>query len=222
MKYGNGIGKKFYEDGSVRRFPGNTVVAPIQPGCSAYDVMVQLRQMVIEAGLDDHLILLPVDSYHMTVLDCVVDENRGREYWPAALSTDCSLEEADDYISAAVATVPNPGPVRMKFDQLGLGANCAVVRLLPADETEEKKLWDFRDGATQAMGLHTPQYSQYRFHISLGYVRIIPDGEAEARMKALAEKINGYIARQPAFETGVPYMAYFDDMMAFSPSPIPR
>ena len=222
MKYGNAIGKKFYEDGSVRRFPGNTVVAPIAPGCSAYDVMVQLRQMVIDAGLEDHLILLPEDSYHMTVLDCVVDENRGREFWPAALPTDCSLEEADDYISAAVATVPNPGSIRMKFDRLFFGNNCLVARLLPADESQEEKLWGFRDAATEVMGLRIPTYRQYRFHISLGYIRVIPEGEAEDRKEALLEKANTWLAQLPAFETGVPYMAYFDDMMAFSPDRIPR
>ena len=30
--YGKEIGRKFYEDGKVRRYPGNTVVADVVPG----------------------------------------------------------------------------------------------------------------------------------------------------------------------------------------------
>lgn len=222
MVYGRSIGKKFHEDGAVRYFPGNTVVAPIRPGCSAYDVMVQLRQMVLEAGLQEQLILLPKDSYHMTVLDCLVFENRDPDRWPAGLAPDATPEEADDYIAAAVAAAPNPGPVRMRFDRLRVSENAAVVRLVPDDAIEEKKLWDFRDAATQAMGLRTPAYYRYRFHISLGYVWKIPEGEAARKLEELVARANAILARQPAFLTGVPHMAFFRDMMAFSPDRIQR
>ena len=222
MIYGNSIGKKFHEDGSVRYFPGNTVVAPIAPGCSAYDAMVQLRQMVVDAGLDSHLILLPEDSYHMTVLDGVVFEKREPGYWPEELPLDASMEQTDAYVSAAVATAPNPGSVRMKFDQLVLGKNCAVARLLPADQQQEEKLWAFRDQAAAAMQHYLPNHTTYRFHISLGYLRIQPEGEDALRMEEVLKKANEFLAAQPPFWTGVPYMAYFEDMLAFSPTPLPR
>ena len=41
-------------------------------------------------------------------------------------------------------------------------------------------------------------------------------------MEALVAKIDAFLAQQPAFETGVPYMAYFADMMAFSPDRMER
>lgn len=222
MAYGKSIGKKFHEDGTVRYFPGNTVVAPIRPGCSAYDAMVRLRQMVQEAGLEEHLILLPEDSYHMTVLDCLVFENRSPDHWPTGLSPEASMEEADDYIAAAVATAPNPGPVRMRFDRLWVGENAVVARLLPDSPEEERKLWDFRNAATQTMGLRVPNYAHYRFHISLGYVWRIPEGADAQAMDALLERANVYLAQQPAFLTGVPHMAFFRDMMAFSPDRVQR
>ena len=56
--YGRDIGRKFYEDGSVRRYPGNTVVADVVPGMVAYDVMLHLKQMVIDAGFDKDIILI--------------------------------------------------------------------------------------------------------------------------------------------------------------------
>ena len=81
MTYGKTIGIKFYEDGSVRRYPGNTVVADITPDCPAYTVMTHIHDMVIESELDSHLILLPRNSYHMTVIQGVTEEvKKGRNY----------------------------------------------------------------------------------------------------------------------------------------------
>ena len=56
MRYGNIIGKKFNEDGSVRRYPGNTVVAAVPPESSAYDVMTHLHQMIFDEVFESHLI----------------------------------------------------------------------------------------------------------------------------------------------------------------------
>lgn len=222
MIYGNSIGKKFHEDGSVRQFPGNTVVAPIQPGCSAYDVMVQLRQMFTEAGLAEHFILLPEDSYHMTVLDWVCDQVRDRAHWPVCLPLDTPLEEVDAYISKAIANVPMPGGVKMKFDRLNVSKNAVLALLQPADEEAEKSLWDFRNAAADAVGLHLPNHQTYRFHISLAYTRIVPQGEAAATLEKLTEKVDCFLQKQDVFTTGCPYMAYFDDMLAFVPNPIKR
>jgi hypothetical protein len=72
------------------------------------------------------------------------------------------------------------------------------------------------------MGMRVPNYSKYRFHLSLGYLWQLPEGEAAQKMDALVEKSDALLAKQPPFETGVPYMAYFADMMAFSPDRLQR
>lgn len=222
MKYGNTIGQKFHEDGSVRQFKGNTVVADVVPGSDAFHIMQQLRQMVIDAGLDDHLILLPEDSYHITYISGFNDQQRIDGYWPDTLSRDATMEEADDYVTAAIESVGIPGPARMKFDNVGWGAGCCIIRLVPADEQQHKTLFDFRDKAADAMGVRRPNHDKYRFHISLGYTRIVPEGEAEARKQALIQKMEALMAKQPEFWTTQAYMAYFDNMHAFSPTRIPR
>lgn len=222
MIYGSTIGKKFYEDGSVRRYPGNTVVADILPGNPAYDVMCRLRQMVVDMELQSHIILLPEDSYHMTVLQGVNDQVRKATHWPADLPPDAPMTQADDFVSKAFLETGLPGPARMRFDTVVIGTGACIIRLRPADEAQSKLLWDFRNRAADRLGLRLPGHDTYRFHISLGYVRVIPEGEAAERVVQLKEKINAHIATQPAFCTGVPYMAYYDDMYAFSPTRIPR
>lgn len=222
MKYGSTIGQKFYEDGSVRRFPGNTVVADVVPGSSAFDTMCQLRQMVIDAGFADHLILLPEDSYHITYISGVNDQQRIDTFWPDALSREATMVEADDYVTAAIESVGIPGPARMKFDTVGWGAGCCIIRLVPADESQRELLYGFREKAADALGVRRPNHEKYRFHISLGYTRIIPEGEAEGRKQALIKKMVEFMAQQPEFFTTQAYMAYYDDMYAFSPTRIPR
>ena len=224
MQYGSTIGMKFYEDGKVRQFKGNTVVADVVPGSSAFDTMCQLRQMVIDAGLDSHLILMPEDSYHITYISGFNDQQRIDDYWPedAVFSRNATMEEADDFVSAAIESVGIPGPARMVFDNVGWGAGCCIIRLKPADEAQHKLLFDFRDRAAAALGVRRPNHENYKFHITLGYTRIVTEGEDEQRRQALKEKMEALMAQQPAFLTTQAYMAYFDDMYAFSPTRIPR
>ena len=144
MTYGKDIGKKFYEDGTVRHYPGNTVVADIVPGCSAYDVMLQLRQMLIDRGLAQYFVLLPADSYHMTLIRGLNDQVRTDAYWPASLSKDTPMTQVDDYISTAIEKAGLPGPVRMRFDRVNVSASCCTVRLVPADEAQAQLLQQFR------------------------------------------------------------------------------
>ena len=222
MKYGNSIGRKFYEDGSVRRYPGNTVVADVTKECPAYEVMTRLYNTVIKNGFDSHIILLPHDSYHMTVIRGVNDQVRKDTHWPAALPKDTPMEQVDDYIEAAIGRAEMPGRLRMKFDRVEFGNNCMIILLNPADEEQARILKEFRDSAANEIGLHLPGHDEYRFHISLGYTRIVPEGEDEIRIKKMIAEMDEYIADQPPFEITPPYMAFYDDMYEFSPDRVPR
>ena len=222
MTYGKTIGIRFYEDGSARRFSGNTVVADVTPEVPAYPVMRKLEQMVLDAGFRENYILLPADSYHMTVSQGINDQNRGPDRWPAALPPDATMEQADAFFAAAVNRAGLPGPVLMRFDELYAGPTCVIAHLQPADETQEKILRDFRDRAAAELGLRIPGHETYRFHISLAYTRIVPEGADAERLAALKKEINALLAAQPPFETTAPYIAYFNDMLAYSHEPVPR
>lgn len=222
MEYGKSIGSKFYEDGRVRRFPGNTMVADITPECPAYQVMTYLRQQIIDNSFDETIILLPENSYHMTVIQGLNDQTRDDTRWPKDFSRQATMEEADDYFTAAASSIPMIDPPRMKFDQIVCGQNACVVRLKAADEEQEKTLRTFRDKIADALKHRQPTHDTYRFHISLGYMRFLHQGAEKERLDALLAKLNEYLAQQPAFTIGKPYIAYFDDMMFFHENRIPR
>ncbi len=222
MRYGKDIGKKFDENGGVLHYPGNTVVADIVPGCSAYDVMSHLRQMIIDAGFEDTLCVLPEDSYHMTVIRGLNDLVRKDTHWPEKLPKDSPMEVVDDYISAAIARAQLPGPARMKFYKVLPQEGCILIQVVPADAEQEKILRDFRNRAATEIGLFLPKHDEYKFHISLAYRRTLPEGEEAEKFNDVVAAMETYIADQPAFETESPYMAYYNDMYAFSPTRLPR
>ncbi len=222
MKYGRDIGIKFFENGDVRTYPGNTVVADVTPECPAYDVMVSLHQMVIDYGLDSHQILLPKDSYHMTVIRGVNDQVRKDTHWPTDLAKDAPMTDVDDYITAAVTRVPMPQKMRMKFDEVILNEGDIKVLLLPADEEQDRILREYRDAVARSIGLFLPKHDEYRFHITLSYTRVIAEGEDAVRMEKMLEEMNRRIQGQPDIEITAPYMAYYNDMLAFSPVRLPR
>ena len=220
--YGKQIGKKFEADGSAHRYPGNTVIADVRPGCPAYGVMTRLRRMLLEDGFADSMILLPEDSYHMTVIRGLNDQVRTAAFWPAALDRRAFMAEADDYVTAAVASVPMPGPIRMAYR--GVQANDEDFRVLlaPADDAQLQRIRRFRDAAADAIGLRLPGHDAYTCHITLAYTRLVPEGEDAGRLVQLTQRMNAYLALQGEFETTPPYMAYYDNMLAFSASRIQR
>lgn len=220
--YGKQIGKKFEADGSARRYPGNTVIADVRPGCPAYGVMTRLRRMLLEDGFADSMILLPEDGYHMTVIRGLNDQVRTAAFWPAALDRRAFMAEADDYVTAAVASVPMPGPIRMAYR--GVQANDEDFRVLlaPADDAQLQRIRRFRDAAADAIGLRLPGHDAYTCHITLAYTRLVPEGEDAGRLEQLTQRMNAYLALQGEFETTPPYMAYYDNMLAFSASRIQR
>lgn len=220
--YGDQIGKKFEADGSARRYPGNTVIADVRPGCGAYDVMTQLRQMAIDAGFARSMILLPEDSYHMTVLRGVNDLVRTDAFWPSALAKDAPMDAVDDYMAAAVSRADMPGSIRMKFRGIRVNGEDFRVLLSPADEAQQAVLRAFRDQAADEIGLRLPGHDEYTYHITLAYTLLIPEGEEAHRLAALVAEMEELIKGQPPFETTPPYMAYYDDMLAFHAERIQR
>lgn len=223
MTYGSAVGSKFYEDGSVRRYPGNTCVADITPACPAYGVMSKIRQMVIDEGLDEYFTLLPEDSYHMTLIRGLNHQVRKEGFWPPLLPKDLPMPKVDDYVEAAMRKAGLPETCRMKFRSVNKSSkSCIVIYLDPVDEAENKKLRDFRDRAAEEIGFRLPKHEEYNFHISLAYTRVIPEGEVEEKVEAFRQKVNEMLANEPAFDTAPPYVAFYDDMYAFYDHRIPR
>lgn len=220
--YGTQIGKKFHQDGSAAYYPGNTVIADVCPGNPAYDVMVSCLNLLAEAGLDELFIPLPADSYHMTVIRGVNDLVRDKAFWPDALKADCSMEEADAYMSRAVAGVANPGSIRMRFERARITDEDFRILLVPADAQQDRRLRDYRDAVADAVGLRLPGHDGYTFHMTLAYTWRLPSPAQRAQMEALTEKMDAMLGRCTQVTVDPPHFAYYSDMLSFHKEPVSR
>ena len=221
-QYGSQINRKFHPDGTAARYPGNTVVSDATPETRAYQVMSECLAMLREAGLDSLFIPLPEDSYHMTVIRGVNDLVREAAYWPAALPLDADMNAADDYMAAAIGSVPNPGRMRMRFGEAKITEEDFRVSMLPADDEQERVLRAYRDQVAEAVGLRLPGHDSYTFHITLAYTWRLPDAAQTATVRALKERMDRLLAAQPAVELHPPHTAFYRDMLSFSSERIGR
>ena len=215
MKYGKTVGLRFEKSGAARVFRGNTVVAHVLEASEACRALSVVRRRLEEEGFGENLIFLPEGSYHVTFLQGINDQNRTPDRWPVLLSPDASMEEADAYFTAAVLRAGLPGSVHFRFDSVAVSESCVIVRLLPDSEEDEKILRDFRDRAAKELNHFIPGHDTYRFHITLAYVRTVPEGERWDLLNNLAKKMTMRLAAEPPFETSSPYLSYFHDMLSF-------
>lgn len=168
------------------------------------------------------MILLPEDSYHMTVIRGLNDQVRTDAYWPAALAKDATMEQADDYVQRAFESAGLPGKIRMRFCGVRVNEEDFRVLLEPADAQQAQILRDFRDRAAAALGLFLPGHESYTYHITLAYTRVVPQGEQKKALERAVEEMKTYLNAQGAFEVTPPYVAFYDGMLVFSAKRIAR
>ena len=216
------IGTKFNADGSIRFFPGNTVLSFIDPKSEAYSAFCHVRSLLLNTGAAKCFVMLPDDSLHMTVFEGVCGQWRAKEIWPALLPLDAPLEQVDDLFEAKFAAVKKPEDVTMRLKAVRNGGGYAIA-LSPSCEKDLKALTDYRGRLSEAFGMRFPNHDAYRFHISICYGVHAPSPAQAAELAAFEAQANDYLNKcAAAFSLQEPVLTYFQNMFHFSPSRIPR
>ncbi len=215
-EFGGQIGEKFDTDGTPRRYPGNTVISDIPAGSPAHGALLRVQKSFSGESLSGLFIFLPGDSFHMTVIRGLNDLVRTDGYWPPALDRSAPLSAADRHVSLAVASVPGPGPFRMRFHRVEIGREDLRVLLLPEDESALQRLRSYRDRVADVIGLRLPGHDGYGFHVTLAYVWRKPDAFRESLLEEVRARSDALLSGQPPFDLGRPRMAYYEDMTRFS------
>lgn len=221
MRYTSAVGQKFNEDGSVRSFPGNTVICMVDPGSPTQKALVTTRE-IIRDGLGDvdrKYSYLPEDSYHMTVFDCVCDAIRKPEDWPNGFALDAPLKKVDEYLLRKWAEVGVPEePFRMVFDRVGI-TDWTCLMLKPESESEEARIRGFRDELSRvfAIGASRSWHKEYFFHITLAYGIIVPEESDQPVVDATIAKANDYLRKCfGVYRASAPRLGFFNDMFSFT------
>lgn len=222
MEWGQQIGHKFNTLGEPMPYPGNTVISDLTAENPAWHVIDQARGLLQRSVLNSHFILLPQDSYHMTIIRGLNDLVRTDGYWPNALSKDVSMQVADEYVARAVASVPCIGSIHLRFDQVLFDDADVRIRMLPADQIQQNRLTDYRDQVAEAIGLRLPGHQSYGFHLTLAYMlHKIPQAQ-QASLRQLKADIDQILISRSNVQLDPPYFAYYQNMFHFSPTPLSR
>ncbi|UUZ80477.1 DUF1868 domain-containing protein [Paenibacillus sp. P26] len=215
-RYSDVVGKKFYKDGSVRTYPGNTIICKVDPRSKIYQELLIVRDQLQTMPWAGNYAFLPSSSYHMTVFRGVNDQVRIPEYWSTYIPLDAPLEHADKLFAEKFRSVQAPESISMEFKKLELGAGIAV-HLQPKTTEDAHKLKSFRDEISEQFGVRFPDHDWYKYHITLAYniCRLTEAEEAHARQ--CKAQIENYLQEQfGVYESPRPRLVFFNDMFKFS------
>lgn len=216
------IGNKFNEDGSVRFFPGNTIISKLDHSAPVWQEFTKIRDMFAALPAGHCATMLPDDSIHMTVFEGVCHQWRRPELWTTLLPLDCTLTETDELFERAFATVRPLGPVRMRMDSVHVSFG-ASIRLQPVTQADADELRRFRDDCSAALGIRHPIHDTYKYHLSIFYFTTTPTPEEEAQLLAAGERATAYIrSKDITFPILPPQLTFFDNMFDFKPHRIER
>lgn len=217
------VGSKFYADGRVHPFAGNTIICHLpQQGdhAAAFDAMLDIYR---EAPLQEFMrkvALLPPSSYHMTIFGGANDQPRNIANWPSDLPLSLSIDACNRALAERLRDF-DPGislPIRMRIDpvQKPLEGGALIFRLQPFDQFEDIKLRRLRDRLAEVLKIRVAGHETYQFHTSFGY-KIAWLSQAEKRqLQAAWQRWAAHIARKsPQIVLGAPEFCTFEDMFAF-------
>jgi hypothetical protein len=216
------IWRKFNEDGSVRFFPGNTIISKVHEDSQIYPIIKRISEQFQSALGAEKYAFLPFESFHMTILQGVCDEDRKAELWSKYLPLDEPLAKVDDFFEEKFKTVQPLPKTEMIFNYIDISNDIILVRLLPNTKKDAQNLQIYRDGISEALGLKFPDHDSYGFHISVGYqLWKITENEMESITKT-CKNLEEKFSDKPGFTLKQPEMTYFNNMFYFSSTRIER
>ena len=213
--YLKNIGNKFEHDGSVRYFPGNTVLSFIDHASPVFTRFQKVRKMLAESGAGECFTMLPDSSIHMTVFEGVCSEWRQPDVWTSLLAQDAELEDVDKVFEKQFSQVPKLGKVTMQTVGLNNHGGYAI-KLKPACDESEEALVRYRDNLSKALGLRFPGHDAYTYHISICYGIQAPSGEQDEILNRYEQEASQDIINNPViFELAEPNLTFFRNMFCF-------
>lgn len=208
------LGIRFDATGRFLPEKGNTVVAQVVPGSPTETALIGLRAALQALPEADHFAFTEVASYHMTVLEGVVETRRAPGFWPAGLPLDLPIPQATAAMIDRLQGWQAPPAFRMRITAV----TPMGLRLTGATAADETAARDWRDRLADAFGLRAPGHERYGFHTTLAYCKAgLPRAALPAlrdRMAALTDRMQ---AEVPVLDLARPAFCTFADMNAFPP-----
>ena len=219
-KYSRHVGKKFNEDGSVKKFPGNTVICHVPKDSDQFHFLGEYMKKLQSQSWSHKFSFLPSSSFHMTVFEGICDNYRKRTHWFSSLPLDTPLLETDSYMTKIWADIEKSISFSMNAMRIGIG-NGITLRLEPIDSNSNESIRNFRDLLSNKFHLRGPNHKGYGFHISFAYLIEKLSSKEKKEVKNFMKKEVAFIQGNfGVLKTSAPELTFFEDMFKFSPTRI--
>lgn len=214
-KYTSAVGSKFHKDGSLRTFPGNTIVSNTEGIEPLHSDLIWIQDQYRKLSFASKLSFMPPPSFHMTFFELLCDQVRKPDYWSKHLSLDAPLEETDSFFASVLGDFAFPETIRMNVDDLKVTS----LRLTPVSPEEERLLRQKRDELAGRTGIRMPNHDRYSFHITLDYIIVeLTDAEKEEFEAFRQDFLPVVQERLGTVTLGTPEYVLFNDMGRFLPA----
>ena len=217
-RFTGNVGKKFNEDGSAKRFPGNTIICHIPNQSPQFDFLMKIRGELMRQSWIKKYSLLPPSSFHMTVIEGICDSVRKPSHWPTKLALDASLKEADEFFIQQFNEIIPPQSFQTTGTYLFIG-NTIGMRIVPVSVEMKDLMRKYRDHVAEKLGLWFPGHDFYQFHVSFAY--LIERLSFKERIQTLRfmKRIRKEIKSNFGILTlNTPELTFFENMTNFAPS----
>lgn len=215
MSYPSGVGMKFNIDGSVRAFPGNTIICHLPQTSKLSAALLVLYEQLRSSTLAHLYTLLPPPSWHMTMFEGVLDALRSPGFWPDDIPVDAALGDCDQLFERKLAIFDLAGPPHFDLEIAGWQPliDGIGLRLRATNEFEEDRMRRLRDRLSETLQIRHPQHDTYVFHLSIAYLIRHP---TDFERNELSAMLNGVLSGMPSeFSLGAPEFCRFEDMFEF-------
>lgn len=212
------IGRKFHADGSVRPYPGNTIVCHVASQAPLITQLDRLYDRLRGADALHSYTLLPPSSWHMTLYVGICDQDRRTARWPRGIPLDMPLLDVNRVVAERLRAAPfhNPATFSMKIKGFWPLKDGIVLGIEPADDSVDRAIRAFRDEIAERIGMRLEGHDSYDFHITMAYFVGQP---SDQQFTDLAEILDGeqktMLETLPPFEVGPAEFCLFNDMFCF-------
>lgn len=217
------VGRKFYPDGRVHPFRGNTIICHLPqqgPASEPFEALLDIYRQIPSRKFSRKVTLLPPSSYHMTIFGGANDPERKPGAWPASVPLDTPIDECTRILGERIkgAKIGDVAPIRMRVDTSppSDSENPLTIRLMAVDAVEDARLRALRNRLSELFEIRSASHDRYRFHITLAYLIQHLDAGEQREFRAAYTEMHSELARRcPIIELGQPEYCSLDDMFHF-------
>jgi len=207
------VGLKFDSTGQPLPTPGNTMICHVDPTSDAFAALADAQRRFMQGPLASAYTFLPPASFHMTIIEGVIEYGRSADRWPAHLPHDCDVETVTEDFAKRLHGVALDQSFQARPQSIYGGFS---VRMEGADGAAEGNLRATRDRLRDATGLSRIDHDAYQFHITLAYLlRWLTEAEAETVLDLSQEVGEELVRRMPHIDLGPVEFCRFQTMHHF-------